>query len=154
MGLSTDSIFIAAISSDNDIMAALGKTSKRPARLYSTAIPLPDEQADNVPVPFVIVTLDGLTNDETTKDDPLESNDDKVTIGITVTASNRNALADLTQAIRSTIHQYMMENETPVEDYAFSAEAVQYDSLKPCYWQTLVYQCDVNNLTDNDDEQD
>ena len=154
MGLSTDSIFIAAISSDNDIMAALGKTSKRPARLYSTAIPLPDEQADNVPVPFVIVTLDGLTNDETTKDDPFESNDDKVTIGIIVTASNRKALADLTQAIRSTIHQYMMENETPVEDYAFSAEAVQYDSLKPCYWQTLVYQCDVNNLTDNDDEQD
>lgn len=154
MGLSTDSIFIAAISSDNDIMAALGKTSKRPARLYSTAIPLPDEQADNVPVPFVIVTLDGLTNDETTKDDPFESNDDKVTIGITVAASNRKALADLTQAIRSTIHQYMMENETPVEDYAFSAEAVQYDSLKPCYWQTLVYQCDVNNLTDNDDEQD
>lgn len=154
MGLSTDSIFIAAISSDNDIMAALGKTSKRPARLYSTSIPLPDEQADNVPVPFVIVTLDGLTNDETTKDDPFESEDDKVTIGITVAASNRKALADLTQAIRSTIHQYMMENETPVEDYAFSAEAVQYDSLKPCYWQTLVYQCDVNNLTDNDDEQD
>lgn len=154
MGLSTDSIFIAAISSDNDIMAALGKTSKRPARLYSTAIPLPDEQADNVPVPFVIVTIDGLTNDETTKDDPFESNDDKVTIGITVAASHRKALADLTQAIRSTIHQYMMENETPVEDYAFSAEAVQYDSLKPCYWQTLVYQCDVNNLTDNDDEQD
>ena len=48
-----------------------------------------------------------------------------------------------------------MDNETPVEDYQFSAEAVQYDSLKPCYWQALVYQCDVINQPNNDnDEQD
>jgi hypothetical protein len=30
---------------------------------------------------------------------------------------------------------------------------VQYDSMKPCYWQVLLYQCNVEN-TDEDDEQD
>jgi hypothetical protein len=24
------------------------------------------------------------------------------------------------------------------------AQPVQYDSLKPCYWQRLTYQCDTN----------
>ena len=155
MSLETDSIFIAAISSNAELMAELGRTSKKPARLYSTAIPLPDDKADNEPVPFVIVSLDGLTNDQTTKDDPYESDSDQVNIGIMVAASNRAKLATLAKMIRDTVHQYMMDNETLVEDYQFSAEAVQYDSLKPCYWQALVYQCDVINQPNNDnDEQD
>ena len=29
--------------------------------------------------------------------------------------------------------------------YQFSADSVQYDSMKPCYWQTLHYQCEVSN---------
>ncbi|MBR7125988.1 MAG: hypothetical protein IKC86_05225, partial [Prevotella sp.] len=69
--LATDSIFIAAIRSDADIMQEIG------GRIYSTAIPLPDEDADNVPVPYIIVTFDGLTNDQTTKDS-LEANTDTV----------------------------------------------------------------------------
>ena len=38
-------------------------------------------------------------------------------------------------------------------DYQMSAGPVQYDSMKPCYWQVLHYQCDTEN-TDEDDEQD
>jgi hypothetical protein len=38
-------------------------------------------------------------------------------------------------------------------DYQMSADPVQYDSMKPCYWQVLHYQCNVEN-TDEDDEQD
>lgn len=154
MGLSTDSIFIAAISSNQELMEVLGKTSKKAARLYPTAIPMPDEQADNVPLPFVIVTFDNLDNDQTTKDDPYESDSDQVNIGVIVAARNRKELGELTQTIRKTVHTYMQENQTAVEDYTFGAKSIIYDPQKPCYWQTLVYQCDVNNLTDNDDEQD
>ena len=64
MSLATDSIFIAAISDSSKIMDEIG------GRLYSTAIPLPDEETDNVDVPYIIVTFDGLTNDQTKKDDP------------------------------------------------------------------------------------
>ena len=30
-------------------------------------------------------------------------------------------------------------------DFTFGAQAIQYDSLKPCYWQVLRYQCETNN---------
>lgn len=145
--LATDSIFVAAISGDADLMQTLG------GRLYSTAIPLPDEDVDNVPVPYVIVTFDGLNNDQGTKDDPYEGEYDTVNIGIVVTAANREQLASLAGSIRKTVHDYMLNmDDNPIQDYALSADAVQFDQFKPCYWQTIRYQCDVYNS--EDDEQD
>ena len=146
MSLATDSIFIAAIQSDPALVERIG------GRLYGTAIPLPDEDADNVPVPYVIVTFNGLNNQNETKDDVYESNYDTVNIGVEVTGETIKDLHELTQAVRDTILSYFRGHETAVSDYTFSADAIQYDSLKPCYWQTLRYQCEVYNL--NDDEQD
>ena len=155
MSLATDSIFITALQSNGDLMEALGYDPEtgEPARLYCTAIPLPDEDADNVQVPYVIVTFDGLTNDQCTKDDRYESEYDTVNIGVEVTARNINELHDLTQTVRDTILSYLRENDTAIMDYNFAAQQIQFDSLKPCYWQMLTYQCDVeNHLNDNDDE--
>ena len=154
MSLATDSIFITALQSNSDLMEALGYDAQtgENARLYCTAIPLPDEDADNVPVPYVIVTFDGLTNDQGTKDDRYESEYDTVNIGVEVTARNINELHDLTQMVRDTILSYLRENDTAIMDYNFAAQQIQFDSLKPCYWQVLTYQCEVYNL--NDDEQD
>ena len=42
-GLQLDSVFIRALQQDATLMAAIG------SRLYGTAIPLPDEDVDNVP---------------------------------------------------------------------------------------------------------
>ena len=146
MSLATDSIFIAAIKASHTIMNQIG------GRLYSTSIPLPDEDVDNVPVPYVIVTFDGLNNEQTTKDDPFESEDDKVTIGIEVCARNRAELSLLAQRIRVQVHTYMLsllaEENPAITDYVMGADAVQYDSMKPCYWQTLRYVCDVTNTFD------
>jgi hypothetical protein len=147
MGLSTDSIFIYALSASEDIMQAVD------GRIYGTAIPLPDEEAENVPVPYIIVTFNGLNNVDETKDDMYESDYDSVNIGIEVIGKTLGHLHDLTEMVRDVIHQYFVNNETPVSDYTFSADAIQYDSLKPCYWQTLRYQCEVYNLEDNDDGQ-
>ena len=146
MGLSTDSIFIYALSASEDIMQAVD------GRLYGTAIPLPDEEADNVPVPYIIVTFNGLNNVDETKDDMYESDYDSVNIGIEVIGKTLGHLHDLTEMVRNVIHQYFVQNETPVEGYQFSAQAVQFDSEKPCYWQVLNYQCYVNNIEDNDEQ--
>jgi hypothetical protein len=161
MSLATDSIFITALQSNTDLLEALGyveatETSEgAPARLYCTAIPLPDEDADNVLVPYVIVTFDGLTNDQGTKDDRYESEYDTVNIGVEVIARNINELHNLTQMVRDTILSYLRANDTAIMDYNFAAQQIQFDSLKPCYWQVLTYQCDVeNHINDNDDEQD
>jgi hypothetical protein len=157
MSLATDSIFITALQSNSELLEALGydpETGEN-ARLYCTAIPLPDEDADNVPVPYVIVTFDGLTNDQGTKDDRYESEYDTVNICVEVIARNINELHNLTQMVRDTILSYLRENDTAIMDYNFAAQQIQFDSLKPCYWQVLTYQCDVENLiNDNDDEQD
>lgn len=155
MSLATDSIFITALQSNSELLEALGYDPETgdPARLYCTAIPLPDEDAENVPVPYVIVTFDGLTNDQCTKDDRYESEYDTVNIGVEVTARNINELHELTQTVRDTILSYLRENDTAIMDYNFAAQQIQFDSLKPCYWQVLTYQCDVeNHLNDNDDE--
>ena len=104
-----------------------------------------------MPLPYLIVSFDGLSNDQTTKDDPFESDSDSVSIGITIATDNREQLALLAQKVREVVHGYMMtQDETSsavarIEDYALTAEAVQYDQLKPCYWQVLKYQCDVEN---------
>ena len=146
MSLATDSIFIAAIQSNPALVDLIG------GRLYGTAIPLPDEDADNVPVPYIIVTFNGLNNQNETKDDVYESNNDTVNIGVEVTGETIDKLHELTKAVRDTILSYFRSHETDISDYTFSADAIQYDSLKPCYWQTLRYQCEVENL--NDDEQE
>jgi len=149
MSLALDSIFATAIRANSTLMERIGK------RLWSTAIPYPDEKAINVPVPYVIVTLDGVTNEQTTKDDPFESEDDQVNIGVIVTASSRVQLAEVAKDVRSAIHAYMVENyaSTGITGYQFSADGVQYDQFKPCYWQTLRYVCDVTN-DDNEQEED
>jgi hypothetical protein len=146
MGLSTDSIFIYALSASEDIVQAVD------GRIYGTAIPLPDEEADNVPVPYIIVTFNGLNNIDETKDDMYESDYDSVNIGIEVIGKTLGHLHDLTEMVRNVIHQYFVNNETPVEGYQFSAQAVQFDSEKPCYWQVLNYQCEVRNIEDNDEQ--
>ena len=155
MSLATDSIFIQALQSNSELLEELGydEQTGEPARLYCTAIPLPDEDAENVPVPYVIVTFDGLTNDQGTKDDRYESEYDTVNIGVEVIARNINELHELTQMVRDAILSYLRENDTAIMDYNFAAQQIQFDSLKPCYWQMLTYQCDVeNHLNDNDDE--
>ena len=139
MSLATDSIFMKAIQSDASLMQKIG------GRLYGTAIGLPDEEADNVPVPYIIVTFNGLTNDQGTKDDRYESRYDKVEIGVEVTAKTLDDLHVLTEMVRDTILSYLRSRTTAVDDYLFTAEGIQYDSMKPCYWQVLRYQCDTIN---------
>ena len=152
MSLATDSIFIAAIQSNHALVERIG------GRLYGTAIPLPDEDADNVDVPYIIVTFDGLNNDDSTKDQPYEGDYDKVNIGVEVTAESLTSIHELTHIIRQTILDYIRGkketegDEFPIDDYQLSAQAIQFDSLKPCYWQVLKYQCDVRNYLNDEQE--
>ena len=146
MSLQTDIIFVKALRADEELMAKLAAGD-----VYNTAIALPDEDLDNAPLPYVIVSFDGLTNDIDTKDDPYESDSDAVNISIEIAARTRSELGQLAEAVRRQVHQYFVDADPTDEDadliphdYQFSAQAVNYDSLKPCYWQVLTYQCDTN----------
>jgi hypothetical protein len=146
MSLQTDIIFAKALKSNADLMAEL------PAgNVYNTAIALPDEEADNAPVPYIIVSFNGLNNQDTTKDSSYQGMTDTVTIGITIAARTRVELADLAITARQTIEEYLQAQSPGDEDYelvpnviTLQAQGVQYDSLKPCYWQELIYTCETN----------
>ena len=145
MSLQTDLIFIRAINESKDVMSAIG------GRLYGTAIPLPDKDADNVPVPYIIVTFDGLTNDPETKDEGFEGEEDTVTVGVLLTASTNEGLHALNDAVRGAIAEFFegLGEDDPdfgivPESYLFKAGRIEYDPIKPCYYQELSYECITN----------
>ena len=154
MSLQTDIIFVKAIKSDASILAML------PAgEVYNTTIALPDKDLDNAPVPYIIVTFDGLVNDQSTKDD-YEGDTDRVTIGIEIAARNRREVGIIAKKVRKAVHRYFRASMEADEDkkvipydYQFDASKVFYDQFKPCHWQTLTYQCDVWNDTTDDEEE-
>lgn len=148
MSLITDAIFVKALRSNAELIEQLPAGD-----VYNTTIALPDEDIDNAPLPYVIVSFNGLQNEDQTKDDDFEAESDNVQIGIEIAAETRPKLGALAMAVRKTLREYFRDHQgdDSDEDYALipndmtlSAQPVQYDSLKPCYWQTLIYQCDTN----------
>lgn len=148
MSLKTDIIFVKALQSNTELMEELAA-----GNVHNTAIGLPDEDLDNAPLPYIIVRYDGMQNQDDTKDNDFEGDTDLVQIGITVCCESRAELGDMMEAVRETIRDYFMENRGDDSDEDFelipnsmvpSAGGVNYDSMKPCYWQELNYQCDTN----------
>lgn len=145
MSLQTDRVFFDILSSNATLMQSLA------GRLYNTAIPEPDERAANVPAPYAIITFDGFTNGDGTKDG-YEGRYDNVSVSIIIVATTREQLADLVDAIRTTIKDYLDAadesdpdwNELPV-DYQFSGSQINYDPDKKASYITLTYACSVES---------
>ena len=145
MSLITDKVFYNALRSNASLMAQVG------GRIESTSIPVPDEELDNTPVPYIIISFDGLQNEGFTKDNDFEGDTDKVQVSIEVAAQSRDELGQIMTDIRETVIEYFEDTEGHAWDdydyipqnYTFTASAVGYDSMKPCYYQTLTYNCDT-----------
>ena len=146
MSLQTDIIFVKALSSNAALIAKLPAGG-----VYSTSIPVPDEELDNAHVPYIIVSFDSLQNDTTTKDSSYEGDTDHVQISVEVVAKSRQQVGQLTTAIRRTIREFF-ENITDDDedynlvptDYTFSAQPVIFDPDKSAFGQVLQYQCETN----------
>ena len=153
MSLVTDIAFVAALQGNSTLMAKLAAK-----RVHNTSIAVPDKDLINAPLPYIIVSFDGLQNDDSTKDCSYDGETDKVQIGIEIAAKSRRKLGELAQDVRDTIRSYFETYSGPTseteedltdiipEDYAFSANGVQYDPDKPCYFMTLTYNCDTKNI--------
>lgn len=149
MSLQTDIIFVKALRSNAALIGRLPAGD-----VYNTAIALPDEQAENADLPYVIVSFDGMNNQGWTKDDDFDGTTDQVTIGVEIAAKTRPELADMAIEVRRTLCDYFRahEGEDGDADYALipdsmqlQAQGVQYDSDKPCYWQLLTFVCETEN---------
>ena len=66
-------------------------------------------------------------------------------------------MKQLRRTIRHALAQYvesMSDDERPVLR-SFSNEGIAWDWTKPCYYDTLHYQCDMQiDLNENEDEQE
>lgn len=150
MSLQTDRIFYAALAADSTIMAAVEN------RVYNTAIPLPEQDADNVPAPYIIISFEGMQNDDQTKDDSYEGDEDIVTISMSICHTTRGALATLADQVRAAIPDFFCTYEYDEEsgeedltellpiDYTLTAGPIIYDEFKPAYEITLNYRCITN----------
>lgn len=142
--LNVDMLFHAALEANHDLMEMLG------GRVFNTARPELDEQEDKLP--YAIITYEGGASSGDTKDNDLSALD-SANISILLVVGDRQGLADVTELVEDSIsdafEQYDELNEKHqwrfyIDDCTPSAGPVQYDPAKPCYFQTLTYQCDTS----------
>lgn len=143
--LELDEIFYNALTADETIVSDTG------GRIYSTCVEVPPTDADNTPLPYIIIMDDGLQNDQATKDDIWESEDDRVQASVQISAVSPKEVKRLTRLCRKAIANYIasMSGEKPYL-ISLTADGTAWDWTKPCYYKTLNYQCDVTNTNDNE----
>ena len=133
-----DEIIYDALMADAAIVAKVG------GRIVSTCFEVPPYEEDNTPMPALIVTDDPYNNDMGTKDDVWESDTDRVQASVEIDANNPAEVKELRRMIRKAIGQYMRTLDNPPHLVSSSNDGIGWDWQKPCYFDRLHYQCDVN----------
>lgn len=152
--LDLDEIFYEALTANTEIMTACGWDGQtlQSARIYSTCIEVAPSEADNAPLPYIIIIDEGMTNNQGTKDTTWESKEDRVTASVQVCATSPKEVKRLIRKCRKAITDYIAEMDgTPILQ-SLTSEGTAWDWTKPCYYKSLIYQCDINNVDDNEQE--
>jgi hypothetical protein len=84
-----DEILYNAVTTDTSLMTVTS------GRIKSTCFEVSPEEQDNTPLPYIIVSDDGLTNDQTTKDNTWESSEDRVQASVEVGAKSPKQVKQL-----------------------------------------------------------
>ena len=120
-------------------------------RIVSTCFEVGPDEVDNTPLPCIIVTDDGTTNQPETKDTEWESWEDRVQASVEVDAESPKAVKQLCRQVRRAVARHIrtMADEGLVIPSLESLQmsGVAWDWMKPCYHQTLTYNC----ITDNEE---
>ena len=96
-----DEIIYDAIKADDDLMAAIG------GRVVSTCFEVSPTEADNTPVPNIIVTDDGFQNLIGTKDNVWESGEDTVHASVDIAADSPSEVKRLVRMVRKAVETHM-----------------------------------------------
>lgn len=140
-----DEMLYHALKADQQLMAAVS------GRVKSTCFEVSPEEIDNTPTPCLIVGDDGLQNDDTTKDTEWESEEDRVQASVEIDADSPKEVKRLLLMVRRAIARYMAGQEQIPELLGVQTSGVAWDWMKPCYHETISYQCVVeNHLYDED----
>ena len=140
-----DEIIYAALSADETIVQLTE------GRIESTCFEEPPANTGNTSVPNIVIEESTGQNELGTKDTIWESNTDVPSVDITINALSKNEVQQLRRLVRKAISSYIesMTSSFPLLR-SLSWAGVQYDWTKPCYFDTLHYQCEMDiNLEDD-----
>ena len=150
--LRLDKIFFDAITSDADLMQAVG------GRVKSTCFEVSPDEQDNTQLPYIIIIDEGKQPAQTTKDDEWMPSQWRVGAGVEVGAKSPNEVDALVMKAMRAIAAHIVNlsdqgEEIPWLNEGFpQTQGVAWDWTKPCYFDVAHYQCDIDNT--NDDEQE
>ena len=149
MTLELDEILYNALVADETLTAYIGGSD----RITSTCFEVSPDEQDNTPLPCIIVTDDGFQATDTNKDVEWEPSEDNVQASVEVDAESPREVKKIIRMVRKAIANYVktMNDDVPYLTNVQS-NGVAWDWLKPCYHETISYQCKVFN--DYDDEQE
>ena len=143
-----DEIIYDAIRADEALMEAIGN------RVVSTCFEVSPDETDNTPLPNIIVTDDGFQNQDTTKDSVWEGEDDEVQVTVDIAAQSPNEVKDLVRMVRRAVSRYIIEmyknHEVVPELDKLSSDGLQWDWMRPCYYQKLTFNCSIKSTTDDE----
>ncbi len=141
--LELDELFYNALMADTELVAAVG------GRIESTCFEVSPDEQDNTPLPCIIVTDDGLTNNVGTKDDVWEGSEDRVQASVEVDGRDPKEVKQLIRMVRKAISDHIAslydQGEYIPTLQSEQTNGVAWDWMKPCYHSTITYQCDVKN---------
>ena len=133
-----DEIINDALTASEGIVAKVGN------RIKSTCFEVPPTEDDNTPLPYIIITDDPFQNETGTKDDVWESDTDRVQASIEIAADSPAEVKELRRMVRQVIAAHVATMQDPPYLVSVSNDGINWDWLKPCYYDRLHYQCEVN----------
>lgn len=139
-----DEIIFNALTADQVLATETG------GRIKSTCIEVPPTEDDNTPLPYIVISEEPSQNDAGTKDDIWESRVDIVNVAVIVNAVSPREVKRLRRRIRMAVESYVegMASNPPYLR-GLSYEGIAWDWTKPCFYDTIHYQCEMYNNDDN-----
>ena len=139
MVVELDEIIYAALTANSELSSLAGG-------IQSTCIEVPPTDADNTPLPYIIITDDPFQNQTGTKDNVWAGDVDSVQAGVEIAADSPKEVKRLRRLVRKAVADYIETADLDNLPYLqnLTNEGIAWDWTKPCYFDTLHYQADMD----------
>ena len=143
--LKLDQLIYNAICADSELMTTIG------SRVESTCFEVSPDAKDNTPLPYIVIRDEGKQPAQATKDDDWMPSMWQMGAAIEVGAKDPKEVDDIAMMAMRAVNNYIttLYNQGEyipnlLEGFP-KTDGVQWDWMKPCYWDLVHYVCDVQN---------
>ena len=132
-----DEIIYDALTADQTV------ATETNGRIISTCVEVPPTEDDNTPLPYIIIAEEPGQNETGTKDSMWEGADDVVNVGVIISAVSPSETKRLRKLVRAAVERHVATLQEKPYLQSLSWDGIAWDWMKPCYYDTLHYQCDT-----------